>query len=350
MANTLDRNDLRASVEAATGGRVTVLYTEKGQASYMYKIPRYNREDIDPGLGSGAHPMFIMDGVEKNHRYIGVFPGTVRDGELISIPGVDPSSGRNIDEFLSLARANGPGWGLTTNTDWAGLSHWCWKNGFMPRGNTDYGRDHEQKFETATRQDDKAPGESSGSARTLTGSGPASWRHDNTPWGIADLCGNVWEWCPGMRLQDGEIHVIADNDAALTETDTGADSNQWRAIDGETGDLVATGSANAVKIADSGTADYTLVASSGSEFENITNPGTNPVAEAAIETLKLYGVYPVGSGLDGDGFWHNLEGERVPRRGGDWRYGSWAGVFALSLLSTRTAANSFHGARPAFAV
>jgi hypothetical protein len=28
---------------------------------------------------------------------------------------------------------------------------------------------------------------------TLAGSGPLSWRHDNTLAGIADLVGNVWE-------------------------------------------------------------------------------------------------------------------------------------------------------------
>ncbi|MDK2751210.1 MAG: hypothetical protein KYX60_11205 [Halomonas meridiana] len=350
MPNTLDRNDLRASVEAATGGKVTVLYTEKGQASYMYKVPRFNRQDIDSGLGNGTHPMFIMDGVEKNHRYIGVFPGTVRDGELLSLPGVDPEASRNFDSFLSVARANGPGWGLATNVDYTGLSHWCWANGFLPRGNTDYGRSHAQKFETATRQDGQSPGLSSGSARTLTGSGPAGWRHDNTPWGIADLCGNVWEWSPGMRLVDSEFQVIADNDAALSGIDLSAASTLWRAIDGETGDLVAPGSANSVKLAHSGTADYTLVASSGSEFEGIANPGTNPVSAAAIEVLKLYGLYPVGAGIGGDGIWSTLTDERVPVRGGHWSYGSRAGVFALNLISTRAYSSTSFGARPAFAV
>lgn len=350
MTNTIDRNDLRASVEAATGGRVTVLYTEKGQPSYMYKLPRFNREDIDPGLGAGTHPMFIMDGVEKNHRYIGVFPGTVRDGELLSLPGVDPEASRNFDSFLSAARANGPGWGLMTNTDWAGLSHWCWANDFLPRGNTDHGRSHAQKFEAATRQDGQSPGLSSGSARTLTGSGPAGWRHDNTPWGIADLCGNVWEWSPGMRLVDGEVQVIKDNDAALSEIDLSEASSLWRAIDGETGTLVAPGSTNAVKLASSGTDNYTLVISSGSDIESMTNPGTSPASAAAIEVLKLHGVYPVGEGLGGAGLWHNLEGERVPRRGGNWDGGSRSGVFALTLLNSRTAAGSYIGARPAFAV
>lgn len=70
-----------------------------------------------------------------------------------------------------------------------------------------------------------------------TGSGPVSWRHDNTPFGIADLCGNVWEWAPGMRINAGEIQIIADNDAALTATDFSAGSAAWKAVDGATGAL-----------------------------------------------------------------------------------------------------------------
>src|SRR5690606_21658939 len=47
---------------------------------------------------------------------------------------------------------------------------------------------------------------------TLTGSGPASWYHDGTPAGIADLRGNVWEWVDGLKLVNGRIYVHHDND------------------------------------------------------------------------------------------------------------------------------------------
>jgi hypothetical protein len=326
------------------------LYTAKGQPSYMYKFPKFSADLIDASFDATAHPMFIMDGVERDHRYIGVYPGVIRNGELLSLPGVDPAASVNFDNFLATARANGPGWGLMTNTDWAGISGWCLANGFLPRGNNYYGRDHAQIIEVGTRQDGLLPGTASGIARTLTGSGPVSWRHDNTAAGIADLNGNVWEWAPGLRIVDGEIHVIADNNAALTAADLTAGSSAWRAIDGATGNLVAPGAANAVKIAASGTDNYTLVRNSSGTFEGMTNPGTTPVSEAALNTLKLYGAYPLDADLGGDGIWFTETDERVALRGGNWDHGSLSGVFALRLDSLRAGAGTGIGARPAFAL
>lgn len=345
------RDMYRQQVEAASGGRQTVLYTAKGQPSIMNIVPAFNLEDIDPALGTGPHPMFIVGGVTKRERFIGTYPGSVVNGELLSVPGVDPAASRNFDSFVSAARANGSGWGIMTNADWAGIALWCWKNGFMPRGNTNYGRAHDALHETGRRQDGALPGVTTGTARTLTGSGPVSWRHDNSATGIADLCGNVWEWTPGMRIVDGEIHVIANNDAALTATDFAAGSTAWRAIDGATGELVAPGHANAVKYAASGTAAYTLVRASGQSFEGMTDPGSTPVAPAALQKLKSLGLYPAANtGLGGDGFWHNVTDERLPFRGGHWSHGANAGAFALALNNPRSRAHTTLGARPAFVI
>lgn len=345
------RDAYRQQVEAASGGRQTVLYTAKGQPSIMSIISAFNLEGIDASLGTGVHPMFVVGGVQKAERFIGAYPGSVVNGELLSLPAVDPSASRNFDSFVSVARSNGAGWGLMTNVDWAGIALWCWKNGSMPRGNTNYGRAHDALHETARRMDGATPGTTTGTARSLTGSGPATWRHDGTPAGIADLCGNVWEWAPGMRLQDGEIHVIADNDAALTATDLSATSSAWKAINGATGDLVATGHANAVKIAASGTGNYALVRGSGGSFEGMTNPGATPVSAAALQKLKAIGIFPVAnSGLGGDGIWHSLSDERIPRRGGYWTDGASAGVFALSLTYLRSTSAPTVGSRPAFVI
>ncbi|MGL5039186.1 MAG: hypothetical protein ACRC6D_03520, partial [Aeromonas sp.] len=65
MTHIFVKDSLRASVEAATGGRQTVLYTAKGQPSYMYVMNAFNREDVDPSVGTGIHPMFLVDGVMK---------------------------------------------------------------------------------------------------------------------------------------------------------------------------------------------------------------------------------------------------------------------------------------------
>ncbi|MGL5947876.1 MAG: hypothetical protein ACRCYV_02285, partial [Aeromonas sp.] len=248
MSHIFIKDPLRSAAEAATGGKQTVLYTAKGQPSYMYVVSAFNREDVSETgteLGIGVHPMFLQDGAKKKERFIGAYAGVVRNGELLSLPYQDPGHSTSYDQFLTYARANGAGWGLTTNIDRVGLALWCRKNGYVPSGNTDYGRDHAKKFETGVRYDDKLTGDRSGTGRTRTGSGPVSWRHDNSTSGIDSLCGNMWEWCSGLRIIDGEIQIIPDNDAA-SDIDLSAASSLWKSIDGATGALVAKGHANAV--------------------------------------------------------------------------------------------------------
>lgn len=345
------RDMYRQQVEAASGGRQTVLYTAKGQPSVMNIVPAFNLQDIDSALGTGVHPAFIVGGVQKSELFIGTHIGSVSENELISQPGVEPAHSRNHDQFVTLARACGAGWHVMTNTEWSAIALWSHKNGTMPRGNTNYGRSSDAPHETARRMDLLEPGNTGGNPRTRTGSGPASWRHDHTMHGISDLCGNVWEWTPGMRIVNGEIHVIANNDAALIATDLAEGSAAWRAIDGATGNLVAPGHANAVKYAASGTAAYTLVHANWALFEGMANPGSPPVSAAALQKLKAFGLFPVASsGLGGDTFGYDLAGERLPVRGGDWGGGAAAGVFMLFLGYPRSLAHTTLGARPAFVI
>ncbi|WP_298396664.1 hypothetical protein [uncultured Azonexus sp.] len=362
MPSIFVKDDLRASVEAASGGKQTVLYTASGQPCYMNVIPKFLVQDIDAGLGSGVHPAFIVNGIEKNEIFVGAYQGIAKNGEFLSLPGVDPTASQSFDYFANLARVNGPGWHAISNVEFAALALWCWKNGFMPRGNTNYGKSSDSAWETGRRIDGGTPGDTAGTPRTLTGSGPASWRHDNSNGGIADLNGNIWEWTPGMRIVGGEIQIIENNNAALNATDFGATSAAWKAINGATGALVTptfTGSiaggdyvattANSVRYAASGTSAYTLVRASGSSFEGMTNPGTTPVADAALQVLKKHGLFPVAAtGLGGDGFWLDVTGERLPIRGGYWNFAATSGVFALNLNNARSHAYSVIGSRPAF--
>lgn len=348
----LIKDSLRQSVELASGGLQTVMYTAKGQPTYMNIIQKYDMSSIDASL-SGTHPAFIVDGVEKPEIFIGTYQGRIVNGELLSLPNVEPSHSTNYDKFLTAARACGNGHHLITNAEWSAVALQCYKDNTQPLGNTYYGRSSENPLLVGRRPDGLAPGNTTGSARTLTGSGPVQWRHNGKENGIADLSGNVWEWNSGMRLLNGEIQIIENNNAAKSAINLGAASTEWKAIDGATGNLVTPDGSGTtpgtVKFATSGTADYTI---NGSTFGAIKNLSTvNPVSAAALIKLKALCLFPVVDAVatfNGDGLWLNLTIESLPIRGGGWSNAAGAGVFALHLTYARSNTSATIGARPAF--
>ena len=66
MPTIFIKDSLRASVEAASGGKQTVLYTGSGQPTYMNVIPQFNLQDVDTVIGTGVHPAFIVNGITKS--------------------------------------------------------------------------------------------------------------------------------------------------------------------------------------------------------------------------------------------------------------------------------------------
>lgn len=368
MPTIFIKDDLRAAVEAASGGRQTVLYTAKGQPSYMNVVPKFNLEDVADtvgSLGAGVHPAFIVNGVEKSEFFYGSYPGVIKNGELLSLPSVAATRGSTFDAFHSTARANGSGWHISTNAEWAALLLWCHKNGFIPRGNDNYGRSADSNFESGRRLDGQAPGLVTGDASTLSGSGPASWRHDNSSSGISDLVGNVWEWQGGMRLLDGEIHVIPNNDAATADLSSG--SSAWKAVRLSDGALVAPGTAGTAKF-DSPAATTSgdggnpiisdvIVNRNGALNDGTDAPGIllgifNSVSVKAGVTvpplLRALGLHSHKDVSDSDRVYLRNYGERISMRGGDFVLGSAAGQRALYMRHTRSYAGGTIGARPAF--
>ncbi|SDS49532.1 Sulfatase-modifying factor enzyme 1 [Halopseudomonas litoralis] len=302
-------DQLRASVEAASGGRMTVLYTANGAPCHMHVFPAFNLEDVAPGgeLGSGLHPAFIFNGQPASEIFVGAYLSSMMGSEAVSLPMADPRTSINFDSARGLCKANGSGWDMMSNLDWAAIALWCMANGYQPNGNTDYGRHHTNKWEAARRQDGFAPG-GSGTARTLTGSGPAAWSHDGTPAGIHDLVGNVWEWITGMTLQDGRVWLAPDN----------------------------------------GLTDEPSLIDTGFDLSNATQWATHS-SEGASMLVKQSLIAPATPALSPEGrLYVTAEGERMPYRGGDWYNAGIAGLAALSLNRDRANSTSTRGFRLRF--
>ncbi|WP_025138644.1 hypothetical protein [Achromobacter sp. DH1f] len=358
MITIWKKDALRSRVEHASGGRQTVLYTRRGQPSYLNVVTRHD-------LAAGHHPAFVLNGQPRQEFFYGTYGGVIRDGELLSLPGQPPASGMDFDQACAAARACGPGWHLATNAERAALVQWAREQGWSPRGNTDQGRDAVAPQDAGQRVDGLAAGRADGNPATLTGSGPAAWRLDGTPQGIADLCGNLWEWTAGLRLVDGEIQVIADNDAAWA--DGAALSAAWRAIRLSDGELVSPGATGTAKFdASRGVADGNAGAPvlsdhvrfrAGPAGSAANLPGLMDApfhalrAAAGIEPparLRDLALYPAGHGSERAQAYLRNYGERLMLAGGAWYSGLDAGLTALCLSHPRHHASATVGARPAF--
>lgn len=364
----LVKDNLRSAVEAESGGRNTVLYDIKGNPSVMVVVPRFDAEEIDPRLGIGPHPAFIVNGVLKSEILIAKYEASVRGGLAVSMQGANPATRLTFDEALRYCAAKGPGWHLMTNPEWAAVALRCWKNKYLPRGNTYYGRSWENRDETGIIQAGVNPKYPRSDVWTLTGSGPASWNHDGTPYGIADLNGNLFEWVGGLRLVDGEIQVVPHNNAADNTTDQGPRSPAWHAIL-PNGDLVPPGTGGTLKFDcvapftfDNAGAPLLSVEVVHRNDPNLCDDGYASCMYAALTyrpdvpppwILKQHALCPIEQTLSKEEFgeaslWLRNYGERLPARGGNFYTEHPSGVFALDLNWRRAARQPATGFRPAF--
>ncbi|MFT4029738.1 MAG: SUMF1/EgtB/PvdO family nonheme iron enzyme [Protaetiibacter sp.] len=348
---------LELAVQAGAGATNAVVADDCGRPSIMVRIPAFRISEVIPGASDALHPAFIVNGVEVPEIYISKYQATVIDGRAYSLPDEVPVVDVSFDDAVQLCESKGPGWHLMTAAEWAAIALWCRRNGVMPRGNNDFGKDYRENVRSAlpatweAEGGEKQVGRGEGRvAAVRTGTGPVSWSHNGQTDGIWDLNGNVAEWLGGCRLLDGEIQVTPGNDAAA-QIDLSASSPRWRAIDVE-GELVDPGSDGTLKL--DFRDDRITVSTEVQEHTSVTRGATfeTAVADDGLEIPEILRALALFPADDGD---HQLNyaytktrGERMCMRGSHWNRQSRCGVFALYMCPQRSDTAFMMGFRAAY--
>lgn len=342
-------DQMAAAVSELSGGKNVVLLDDIGMPSIYVRIPKGKNSELVTGLTENTHLAFNVDSVEKAAFYYSKYQNIIANGRAYSLAHRDPKTYVTFDAARQACEAKGAGFHLSTLAEWSYLALWSRKNGTMPRGNNNYGRDVSYTHEKG--EESSKDGEKTG--RIFTGSGPVTWNHNHQADGICDMNGNVWEWNAGMRLVDGEIQIIPYNNAALgSECDMSATSTLWKAIAAD-GSLVEPGTAGTLKWdVVSGQIQLTNGTVTPTDKGNWLPYSSMTLASGltAPEIAKMLLLYPDEPGGDYGGDYHgvNTYGERLPICGGRWSRGADAGAFSVYLNLPRSDSGGYVGFRSAF--
>jgi len=337
---------------------------QHGNPHWMVEIPRKNWDPSNIFASSDIHPAFTVNDTQKRIMVGKVQLSELPDGKYVTWLNRAVKHSLNFDQSLAaINQLNGggiTGFHMTTNAEYALLALITKAANQMPYGNNNYGRDVDDKSITGIIEPGyEANFGSTSPARWLAGSGGILTSHDRTPAGIYDLNGNVWEWAGGFRLVDGEIQILANNNAADYTKDQSSSSTEWKAIL-QDGTLVAPGTADTLKFDSTGTGASGDVGDAKINIVRSNNTGDTAyvynafeaiTAEAGVtipDSLKTIAIYPYTTGLGGDGFYMRNNGERLPLRGGNWNNSTVAGVFNLYLADLRSLVSHIIGCRAAF--
>jgi len=232
ITDTTVQKDFRNRIEDASNGRNTLRFDDANQPSVMVRfVP--NRESKKSYLyndsTSGIHQAFVIDGLVRPFERAKYNFGRVGSTNYpVNLWGLTPAHSQNFGTFQALAVNKGAGWSLPSQAMEAYIALLSMRKAFESRGNTQYGFSHERTDEFGIHASEL---ESVGTRHALTGTGPVTWRHDGTPFGVDGFVGNVWNWTGGLRTVEGAFQIIPNNDACgskRTVAAHAAGSTEWR--------------------------------------------------------------------------------------------------------------------------
>lgn len=312
-----------------------VVFDDRGIPSIMVRFER-------PQDTAEIPAMFRIGDKVVDAIYISKYPNVVIDDRAYSLPMVDPTVNIDFDTAVEVCRAKGSGWHLMTVVEGEYLLNESRAKGTMPHGNTDWGKDYYHKNEQGNRN-------GCGYGRTLTGSGPAAWNHDHTIYGVSDLNGNVWEWQAGLRMVNGVLEYIPNNDAALDTCDLSADSREWQQI------ITDKFSKSAVRVNVEG-GEITITDRIAGEdytpdYDGVPWEDLKVDLQEIPQALRDLGIVPENR-ADSEGktyvWFDTTEGEWLPFRGSAFNITSYSGPSALLLNYVRSNSHVYVGFRSAF--
>ena len=357
-----------------SGGKNTIKWVNNGAETKLYwpsigvRRPAKKAVHYLTGAGDDIHPAFVAGSTNYDQYWMSKYPGpyVVSNSKtiLLSLPGFDGMSNLltraqiapSYDTALAYGKAGGNGSHLVTNVEWMEVAMSCLRDGFQPRGNNYYGRAYEDP-DLPEYYGVPAYWSSNKIARVLNGSGPLSWFHDGSPWGIWGMNGNFYSVTAGLRQKAGEIQIIQNNDAALDATDQSDATGAWKAIL-QDGSLVAPGTDLTLKYDATAPIKICTEITARTSTESKSNEFGNVVAADGItipNILKLLGIAPAdtAAALGNDYIYlrNDIDGtylETMARRGGHWSNYTQNGVFILALNGNRSRTGDSIGARSAF--
>lgn len=316
--------------------------------SIMVYIPKFKMSDVINGGSNTVHPAFIVNGKEIDGIWISKYENTLINNIPYSIPGEDPATDITFERAARSCANKGAGWHLMNALEWGAIALWCKKNGHLPNGNNDYGKDETESKATAIPSYILA----GDTLRTATGTGNPSWSHNGALDGIYDLNGNVAEWCGGIRFIYGELQILENSRDMSVEN--------WKAIDGTTGAFINPNgngtTANSLKLNWSGSAWLwiTGAVSSPAETSRESDISAISVDSSACAAAKEF-LYALGLLSDDTTFDYktsrinarNGAAKVVGTKGGHNTHDSF-GAFAADFAYDTESYDMMHGFRAAY--
>jgi sulfatase modifying factor 1 len=208
---TEDRLNFKNAIEAASGGRNTIMWDDNDNWHLMVEIPWFNPAQLETELGNGptsaavGHSAFDngVDGIKKR-AWVSMFLAASGVSGVISQPRKTPLLS-TFENAQAAASSCGAGWHVMRNCEYSALALLSRAQKEYQHGNTNSGSSHLAPYERGLI------GYPVGSI--MPGSGPDSWRHDSSPFGVADLVGNLRQWVDGIKSVNGKIYLNKFNSA-----------------------------------------------------------------------------------------------------------------------------------------